>query len=138
MELHISIEAQNAFESGLAEILHEVSERLAFVAGEYYGTEFCLVAIIPTCVDDAYWNALGWKERVQVWRKKREADIRLRMDYARFVGESYENKRLMFIQIIVASVQALQERSKGDFKGDLLIRDILKALNVRQTQLDRL
>ena len=146
MELFITIEAQNALETGLADTFNEVSKQLAFVtdrqAGladvDNYGTEFRFVSIIPTCVDDTFWNALGWKERVQIWRKKREADIRLRMDYDRFVSETYENRRLLFIQIIVASIRVLQERSRGDFKGDLLVSDILKALDVQQSQLDRL
>lgn len=103
-----------------------------------YGTEFRLISVIPTCLDDQFWEASGWKERKQIWRKKKEADIRLRMDYDRFVRETPENQRLMFIDIIVKSIQAVQEKSKGDFRGNELIADILKALNITQDQLDQL
>ena len=44
----------------------------------------------------------------------------------------------MFIDIIVKSIQVVQERSRGDFKGKELISDILKALNVTQDQLTQL
>lgn len=146
MELFLTIEAQNAVESGLADIFHEVNEQLFFVTAHKagledvnnYGTEFRVVSVIPTCVDDSFWNALGWKERTKIWRKKKEADIRLRIDYNRFLNETTKNKRLLFIDVIIKSVQALQERSTGDFRGDMLILDILNALNVQQSQLDNL
>lgn len=144
MRIFITIEAQNCTENGLAEIMRTVDKELSFVTDEKlehidnYGTEFQEIAIIPTCVDDNFWEILGWKERKQIWRKKKEADIRLRMDYYKFMKESYENKRLMFIDIIIKSIQVVQEKSKGDFKGDELIKDIMKAVNVTQEQLDYL
>lgn len=70
--------------------------------------------------------------------EKREADIRLRMDYERFIRETPENKRLMFIDIIVKSIKVVQEKSKGDFRGNDLISDVLNALEVTQEQLDYL
>lgn len=146
VRLFLTIEAQNAFESGLADIFNEVNKQLSFVtdrdAGlesvDNYGTEFRVVSIIPTCVDDAFWSALGWKERIKIWNNKREADIRLRMDYSCYMSETYENRRLLFIKTIIASIRSLQERSRGDFKGELLVSDILRALHVQHSQLDNL
>ena len=144
MRIFITIEAQNCTENGLAEIMREVDKELSFVTDENlehsdnYGTEFQEIAIIPSCMDDNFWEILGWKERKQIWRKKKEADSRLRMDYYKFMKESYENKRLMFIDIIIKSIQVVQEKSKGDFKGNELIKDIMKAVNVTQEQLDYL
>lgn len=144
MRIFITIEAQSVDESGIDNIMRTVDKELSFVTDDKlehidnYGTEFQEIAIIPTCVDDNFWEILGWKERKQIWRKKKEADIRLRMDYYKFMKESYENKRLMFIDIIIKSIQVVQEKSKGDFKGDELIKDIMKAVNVTQEQLDYL
>ena len=146
MYLLLTIEAQNATENGLAKIFGDTLCQLKFVtdrkAGlediDNYGTEFRIISIIPTCLDDHTWEILGWKERKQIWRKKREADIRLRMDYYRFVKETAENQRLIFIDIIVKSIKVVQEKSKGDFRGDELIADILKTLNVTQEQLNNL
>lgn len=143
MKLFLTLEAQSEL---LSALLRQTTRELSFVTDREahledvnnYGTEFRLIAIIPTCVDDGFWNALGWKERKQIWRKKKEADIRLRMDYDRFVQETPENQRLMFIDIIVRSIQVVQEKSKGDFRGNELIADILKALNTTQDQLDQL
>lgn len=146
MHLFISIEAQNATENGLANIMRDTVCQLKFVTDkesdleniDNYGSEFRSIAIIPTCLDSEFWKAFNWKERKIIWRKKGEADIRLRMDYDRYIGESPENKRLLFIDIIVKSIRVVQERSKGDFRGEELIADMLKALHVTQDRLAEL
>lgn len=146
MVLFLTIEAQNATKNGLSEILSETRDKLRFLTDEKedlenknnYGTEFREIAIIPCCVDDEFWDALGWKERKQIWRQKHEADIRLRMDYVRFNGETAENKRLMFYDVIIKSIQEVQNRSKGDFEGKKMIEDILQALNVTKEDLIKL
>ena len=143
MHLFFSLEAQDA---RLANILWDIKCQLHFVTDEEagleeidnYGKEFRSIAIIPTCVSNVFWKALGWKERRFIWRKKREADIRLRINYERFIKESTENKRLMVVDIIVKSIKVVQEKSKEDFRGNELIGDILETLNVSQSQLDQL
>ena len=146
MRLFLTIEAQNCTENGLAKILKETIDELKFLTDaskdleskNNYGTEFRQIAIIPSCMDDGFWNALGWKERKQIWRKKGEADIRLRMNYDRFMKETPKNQRLLFVDIIVKSIRVVKDRSKGDFRGDELIRDILLALNVSPDELKQL
>ena len=44
----------------------------------------------------------------------------------------------MYIENIIKSIEVLKERSKGDFKGDKLIQDILEALNVTRKDLENL
>ena len=146
MRLYLTIEAQNCTENGLAKILKETINELSFLTDEStdlenqtnYGTEFRQITIIPSCMDDRFWNILGWNERKQIWRKKGEADIRLRMNYDRFIKETPKIQRLLFIDIIIKSINIVQERSKGDFKGNELIRDILVALNVSMEELKQL
>lgn len=146
MRLFITIEAQNATESGLSTIMWNVTEKLDFVTNpskdlenaNNYGTEFKELAIIPSCMDDTFWQATGWKERKQIWRKKGEADIRLRMDYDKFITSTPENKYLMSVDTIIKSIQVVQERSKGDFNGDKLITDILSELDITKEQLNNI
>ena len=143
MHLFFSLEAQDA---RLANILWDIKCQLHFVTDEEagleeidnYGKEFRSIAIIPTGVSNEFWKAVVWKERRLIWRKKREADIRLRINYERFIKESTENKRLMVVDIIVKSIKVVQEKSKEDFRGNELIGDILETLNVSQSQLDQL
>ncbi len=145
MLLFLTVEAQNAMESGLSKILSEITLALDFVTSQNkgleevnnYGTEFKEIAIIPTCASEEYLKILGWKERKQIWRKKCEADIRLHMNYDRFISETHENKRLMFIHTIIKSIETVIEKSKGDFNGQRLIEDILTRLNVKREQLKK-
>ena len=147
MLLFLTTESQKeADESGLGKILNEVEKKLNFITDktknlenqDNYGTEFKSISIIPSCMDDHFWNALDWKERKQIWRKKGEADIRLRMDYERFISETPENKRLLFIDIIIKSIEVVHNRSKGDFRASDLIKDILLALNVSKEDIKQL
>jgi hypothetical protein len=146
MELFLTIETQETTQTGLLEIMLDIKSKLNFVTDrnaelehiDNYGTEFKSISLIPSCISKEFLNGLGWKERKQIWRKKQEADIRLFMDYERFIRETPEVKRLMYIDIIVKSIMVVQERSKGDFRGKELINDILKTLNVTQEQLDKL
>lgn len=146
LKLFLTIEAQNCTENGLAKILKETIVQLDFITNknknledeDNYGTEFRLISIIPSCMDDVFWDALGLKERKQIWRKKREADIRLRMNYNRYISETPENQKLLFVDIIIKSIQIVQEFSKSDFRGNELISDILDTLNVTIEQLQNL
>ncbi len=145
MNVFISVEGQHCQEIGLADILKDTVQKLNFlidksnasVNAQRYGEEFQLISIIPSCVDDEFWEALGWKERTYISRKKREADIRLRMDYKRFVNETDNNKKLLFYGVIVKSIRAVEERSKSDFLGENLIRDVLLLLNVSEQEVER-
>lgn len=146
MELFITIEGQNSYENGFFEIFRNVKNELSFITNkelhleniDNYGTEFRIIHIIPTCVNDLYWDSLGWKERKYISRKNKEADIRLRLNYERFTHENPYNQRLMFIDIIVKSIEIVQNKSVVDFRGDELINDILQALNVTKEQLESL
>ena len=143
MKLFLSIEAQNCTENGLSEILKETIDKLFFLTKQSmdidntnnYGTEFEQLTIIPSCVDNEFWDALGWRERKQIWRKNRTADIRLRMNYERFTKESKKNQHLLFYDIVIKSIKVVQNSSKGDFRGEKLIKDILSALNTTEEEL---
>ena len=135
MWMFISVEGQNCTEIGLSDILSDTVSKLRSITSlnedmvkTRYGEEFLSISIIPVCIDDSMWKCLGWKERILVLRKAKEADIRLRLDYFRFLGADNREKNEMFIDIIVKSIEELQLKSKNDFNGKLLIEDIIKAL----------
>lgn len=137
MNFFLSIEAEKAGEIGLAYIFTDIKNKLSFLRKDNpdYGTEFDNIGVIPSCVSESMWQALGWKERRLISYKRKEADIRLRMDYSRFIAETDENKYLLFVEIIIRSILVVQAKSKGDFLGDKLIEDILTALNVTKHHL---
>ena len=82
MRIFIYAEVQNEA-IDLIELVNKIeatiNDKIASKPNNYYGTEFESLYIIPTCVGDDYWEALGWSERKIISRKKREAEIRLRI-----------------------------------------------------------
>jgi hypothetical protein len=128
----------------LIPIQKEIRENLSFVtkrnAGlekvDNYGMEFEDVGIISICISQELIDVGWFKERVLAKRKAKEADIRLRMNYDKFISSPPEIQRLMYIENIVRSIRALQKKSKGDFRGEELIKDILEALDVMENDLE--
>jgi hypothetical protein len=128
----------------LRPIKGDVMEKLSFVTNrniglekiDNYSMEFADIGIITICISQELIDDGWFKERVLVKRKINDADIRLRMNYDRFITSSPEVQRLMYIENIVRSIRALQKKSKQDFRGEELIKDILKALDVTENDLE--
>ena len=87
-----------------------------------------------------------YKERKLISRKKHEADIRLHVDYYKFVQgkldinrfDYLKQRRLLLTKNIVDSIMVIENRKKDDFQGERLLEDILKALNVSREELNEL
>ena len=101
---------------------------------ETYGTEFVDIGIITTILGEGLKDM--WKERRQIWRKSKSADIRLNIDYDRFVNADEQTQILLYVKNIVDSIRVVEERKKGDFKGLKLIEDILATLDLMEEQLN--
>lgn len=127
------------------DLLRNVDNKLTFVTEENagleklnnYGTEFEDIGIITIIVSKRLIDS-GVRERKYISRKNKSADIRLFIDYEQFVNATPEKQRLLYIRNIIDSINVVIEKSKGDFRGEDLKRDILKALDVTQEQLDNL
>lgn len=145
--MRIFLSAEYEHKAGLAyyNTWKEVEEKLQFVCKENvglekddtYGTEFENMGIISVIVPQDIKDH-GWKERRLIKRKAKEADIRLYMDYDRFIKETPENQKLMYIKNILDSIDVVIERSKGDFRGEQLKQDILNALSVTMEDINSL
>lgn len=69
-------------------------------------------------------------ERKFISRKNKEVDIRLRINYKKFV-ESDENQQfILYVKNIIDSIKVVNGRKKGDFNGEKLIDDILSTLGL--------
>lgn len=144
MRIFLSAEHEHKASLGYYNAWKVVEKKLQFVCeknigleeDDTYGTEFEYVGIITIIIPKEMKEY--WKERKYISRKNRSADIRLYIDYERFIKETPKNQRLMYIENIIKSIEVLKERSKGDFKGDILIQDILDALNVTIEDLESL
>jgi len=108
----------------------------AELVGATYGTEFNDIAIITTILGEGLKNM--WKERRLVRHKKKDADIRLEIDYDKFVNADEQTQALLYVKNIVDSIMVVEEKKKGDFKGLKLIDDILSTLGISKAELEKL
>jgi hypothetical protein len=77
-------------------------------------------------------------ERKLIKRKSREADIRLQIDYDRFLSADKEMRRKLIIKNIIDSIRVVGQKAKKDFNGERLEKDILGIFGLKSEQLDNL
>jgi hypothetical protein len=97
-----------------------------------YGSEVEDFAVICIIIKfDKQMEAEGWfKERKLFKKKAKEADMRLRINYDKFVKGDDNIKRLLLIDNVIRSIQELGKLAKKDFHAEELQNDILKAFNL--------
>ena len=120
--------------------IHHVFNRLKPILKTFqdksYGEEFIDIGVIPVIMPEEFHDR--YKERKLLKRKKREADIRLFIDYDKFSKADLDMQVKLFLQNIIRSIKVVDERKKGDFQGEKLINDLCVAFNVEREQIESL
>jgi hypothetical protein len=127
------------FDDELTEVHNEIAPKLEpFLKDRDYGNEVVGLGVIAIIMKfDEEMEREGWfKERVYLKRRQADADVRLRIDYDRFVQGDKATKRLLLIDNIIQSIRALSRKAKTDFRAKELEQDILNLLDVRIEELD--
>jgi hypothetical protein len=128
------------FEESLRKIHNEIEKQVKnALEGNDYGNDIEQFGIIPIIIKfDEQMEKDGWfKDRVLFKRKKKEADLRLRINYDKFVKGNEETRKLLLIDNIIKSIEALSKKAK-DFKAEKLSNDILQLFNVKKEDLTAL
>ncbi|MHC4552292.1 MAG: Imm44 family immunity protein [Planctomycetota bacterium] len=125
------------FEEPLRRIRNEIEEKIKkYIENKDYGNEVSELSIIPIIVKfNKQMEEEGWfKERKLFKRKSKEADVRLRIDYDRFVNGNNNVKKMLLIGNIIKSIEALSSKAR-DFKAQELVNDILKLFGLNREDL---
>jgi hypothetical protein len=129
------------FEDILRKISNEIAEKIEdFVKDKNYGSEVEELSVISIIVKfDEQMEKEGWfKERVLFKKKKKETDIRLRIDYDKFVKGDENTKKLLLIDNVINSIRQLSKKAKTSFNAKQLEDDILNLFNLTITDLEKL
>jgi len=97
-----------------------------------YGAEFKSIGIITMILSD---DLAKTPERKLINRKKKEADIRLKIDYYKFVNSDADTQFFLYLKNIIESIKVVNEKKKEDFNGDKLIEDILSVFGLTMDKL---
>ena len=144
MEIIFTAETYQTAGNLFIQAKQEIDIGIKAVAKNDYGEEFKSMAVIPIIMPKDLHEK--FRERRLIKRKTFEADIRLFVDFEKFVKgkwdvkkEPYRTERkLLLVKNIVNSIMVVESRKKGDFQGEKLIHDILQALDVRREDLEKL
>ena len=93
------------------------------------------IAIIPFCVDDEFMQTFQIKERKYIGWKRRDADIRLRMNFDTFVRATKEERMQQCKEVIIRSLEVIAKRCEAKklrFDVVTLIQDIFSDEKVQK------
>ncbi|MGH0677076.1 Imm44 family immunity protein [Bacillus luti] len=116
-------------------IISEISSDLEKLNSNDYGSEVEEIAIIPIVVKitPEYEEAGFYKERKLFKRKSKEADFRLRIDYATFLSADYAARKILIIRNVIQSIRILGGKAKSDFNAIKLEQDILQVFDINES-----
>lgn len=129
----------NNFQDDLRIIRNEIENKIKnFVENKEYGTELEDIGMIAIIIkfNEEMENEGWFKERVLFKKSKKDADIRLRVDYDKFVKGDNEKKKLLLIDNVIKSIRAISKKAKKDFRAQELENDILNLFNLSVKDLE--
>jgi hypothetical protein len=143
MKFFMSSESDSRYDNfgeSLRKVRNDIERQVInALGGNDYGKDVESLGIIPIIIKfDEQMEKEGWfKERVLFKRKQRDADLRLRINYDKFVKGNDDKKKLLLIDNIIKCIEALSKKAK-DFNAEKLIADILSLFNLRKEDLSAL
>lgn len=129
MDIFLSCECERPVSKTMVKFFNEFQPLLNKLRGKNYGEELVDIGIISIVMS---------KESLEDWygerrlfkRKTKEADIRLFLDYEKLIlNISYEEKKQIYIQHIIDSIETVRKKVSKDFKFDELVEDVKKLLH---------
>ena len=129
------------FEESLRIISNKIELQIKnFIKDKFYGNEIKDLSIIPIIIKfDENMEKEGWfKEKITFKKAKNQGDIRLRVNYDKFVNGDENIKKLLLIDNVIKSIRELSKKAKNDFNAKQLENDILKLFNITLNDLEKL
>ena len=109
-DIFFSIEGEGGTAGVISNIFYKIEQQMKLKPMSCYCDAIDSIAIIPMCVSKEMRALFNTSERKYVGWKRREADIRLYMDYEAFIAASMDGKIDMSKKIIVKSLDAIEAR----------------------------
>ena len=124
MDIFLGAEIEGSATSKWFELQKEFSELLLELKNKNYGLELKYIGIISIIMRTNYYEEGGYKERSYYSKKRKEADIRLRLDYVDFVKASKEERKQIYIEHILEAIRIAGEKAGKMFETDRLLNDV--------------
>ena len=133
MKLFLSHEAETPASDIISKLRNEITEKFSLLSMKrneaYYGKDVSTLCIITTCVSESFLKNTGWKNRIHYSKKDMITDIRLNMNYEKFIVSDVQAQRQMYKLNIIDSITSFKNKYPSlDFNSELLICDILSIM----------
>lgn len=135
MEIFLSAEIEGPAKNKWFELRKEFSEALSVLRDEDYGEALTDIGIISIILRPEFFEDDGHKERRFYSAKRKEADIRLRIEYTDFVKANKEMRKRIYAAHILESVRIAAnkagiaaKKAGTEFDGERLLRDVERLL----------
>lgn len=128
MEIFLSAEIEGPATNKWFALQKEFAPLLKSLKAKCYGDMLTNIGIISIILRDQYFEGGGYKERRYYSKKNKEADIRIKIDYNKFVRSSPEEARAMYIEHILESISIAGEKAGKGFNLEQLLCDVREVL----------
>ena len=128
MEIFLGAETEGPATRKWFDLQKEFSVLLAEIKDEDYGDSLTSIGIISIIMHPEYFDGDGYKERKYYSRKKKEADIRLRINYTDFVNASKETRKGIYISHILEAITIAGNKAGDGFDLSRLLLDVKRLL----------
>ena len=134
MNFFLGAEAQASAAGMLTQLNRIAASEIKVVSDKSYGEELEDIAIITILVQEQFLENGGYKERRLFQRKTHSADIRLRINYKKFMCATSEKRYEMYVQHILDSIACLKSKVSTAFRFQELLSDVREILSQNDVQ----
>ena len=128
MKIFLTHESQSPATALIANYRDKLSlklDELMDSSPDSYGTDITTLCIISTCVSKNFLLDSGWKERIRYSKTDQTTDIRLNIDWERFIIADAKEQYNMYVDNIIMSIYRFGIKyPKLNFDYQKLICDI--------------
>ena len=128
MDIFLSAETEGPAASKWFVLQKEFTPLLKSLSEKSYGEDLTSIGIISILLRDKYLGDDWHRERKYYSKKNKEADIRLKMDYQKFLRASPEDARKMYIEHILDSISIAGKKAGKGFNLEHLLSDVREVL----------
>ena len=128
MKIFLSAETEGPAANKWFLLQKEFTPLLQSLNEKTYGETLNSIGIISILLRNKYLED-GWhKERKYYSKKNKEADIRIKMDYQKFLRANNAEARKMYVDHILESISIAGQKAGNDFNLEQLLLDVQKVL----------
>lgn len=129
MQIFLGAEIEGPVTAKWYKLQKKYSNALCAISSVSYGMELERIAVISIIMRSKFYENDGYRERKHYSKKTKEADIRLRIDYGKFLTADEHLRKEIYIAHILEAIRIAGEKAGKNFDLHRLLLDVEKLLN---------